>query len=139
VTAPVLAADSSALIAILNKEPEAKHFLATLDASEALLGWPTVLEVRIWSVRGLNMAAEPWFQDWLEDPGTQIVPFDGELERLATLAYDRFGKGRHRASLNFGDCMAYAVARHHDVLLLFKGSDFGRTDLKVDEASVVTA
>jgi ribonuclease VapC len=59
-----------------------------------------------------------------------VVSFSVGMYRMAVAAFDLYGKGRgHPARLNFGDCMAYAVAKHHDIPLLFKGEDFARTDI----------
>jgi ribonuclease VapC len=138
VTIPV-AVDSSVLIAILNEEPETEAFLGALAGSNFVIGWPTIFEVRIWCHRRLTEVKQPWLEAWFSSDTTRIVAFDGELEALASDAYGRFGKGRHPAGLNFGDCMAYAVARWHDAPLLFKGGDFARTDIAVHPASVVPA
>lgn len=59
----------------------------------------------------------------------EIVPFDDEQARQSRAAFIRFGKGRHPAGLNFGDCVSYALARSMDLPLLFKGEDFARTDV----------
>jgi ribonuclease VapC len=59
----------------------------------------------------------------------ELVPVDAEQARLARLAYGRFGKGRHAAGLDFGDCFSYALARFRGEPLLFKGDDFSKTDL----------
>ncbi|WP_408647683.1 type II toxin-antitoxin system VapC family toxin [Xanthobacter dioxanivorans] len=59
------------------------------------------------------------------------MAFSPKMHEIACLAFDRFGKGRRPAGLNFGDCMAYAVAKAHDAPLLFKGDDFSRTDGRV--------
>ncbi len=67
------------------------------------------------------------------------MPFDGPIEAIALHAFERSGKGRHPAALNFGDCLSYAVARHLDVPLLFKGGDFGLTDIVPHPASVIIA
>lgn len=128
--------DTSAIVAILNKEPEAGRYLQVLDSSHTIIGCATILEVRIWCLRYLDKRNEPWFGGWLDDPNTQVVAFDRQLEDFAASAYDRFGKGRHPAALNFGDAMTYAVARRYDAPLLFKGGDFGKADLRVHEASV---
>jgi ribonuclease VapC len=78
--------------------------------------------------------------DLLEsEPLVIFADFNRELETLAADAYARFGKGRHAAQLNYGDCMTYAVAKHHDVPLLFKGADFGLTDIRIHPASVLIA
>lgn len=134
-----LAVDSSALIAILNREPEMPRFLEALQGSHPVVGWPTIFEVRIWCLQRVGNLFQPWLESWLDHPATTLLSFNGVLERLAASAYEQFGKGRHPAALNFGDCMTYAVARHRDSPLLFKGSDFAKTDLKAHEASVVTA
>jgi ribonuclease VapC len=135
-TLPAVAVDASALVAILKGDSEAEPFLAVLDASLGVIGWPTVLEVRIWCLRRLGTLDEPWLAGWLAEPTTRVLAFDAELERLAGVAYDRFGKGRHPAALNFGDCMSYAVARLRDLPLLYKGADFARTDLNPHPVSV---
>ena len=62
--------------------------------------------------------------------GSRSSPFEPETAALAIDAYARFGKGRHPAGLNFGDCFAYACARHFDVPLLYKGDDFALTDIR---------
>ena len=100
-------------------------------------GAPTLLEVHIWLRRRQDRLQASWLDDWLVRETTQVVPFDERLERAAALAYHRFGKGQHRANLNFGDCMAYAVAKQENLPLLFKGGDFGQTDAVIHPASIV--
>lgn len=134
-----IAVDTSAIVAILNREPEFTRFLGVLDNAEAMIGAPTLLEVSIWSLRQLATAEPLWLTHWLRKAGTLIVAFDADLERLAASAYDRYGKGRHPAALNFGDAMTYAVAIHYDAPLLFKGRDFGKTDVRVHHVSAVGA
>jgi ribonuclease VapC len=131
--------DSSVMIAVMNREPDAEHFGRTLAGLRRAIGWPTVLEVRIWCLRNLGNASQPWLDRLLDHPNTQLVNFDAALTELAITAYDRFGKGRHAAQLNYGDCMAYAMARHSNLPLLFKGGDFSKTDIICHPASVVTA
>ena len=77
------------------------------------------------------------FSKMLAEPTIACVAFDGAVEPYAVQAFDLFGKGRHPARLNFGDCMAYAVAKHLDLPLLFKGGDFGKTDIAIHPASVI--
>ena len=67
--------------------------------------------------------------EFLADAEAEIVSFDHEQAKLARSAFLRFGKGRHPAALNFGDCAAYALAKSRGVPLLFKGEDFARTDI----------
>lgn len=133
------AIDSSVLIAILNREPEADRFLDTLEKHHAIVGWPTLFETRIWIIRRNVRSQSYWLEAWLDSGSVETLAFDGELEALACDAYRRFGKGLHPAGLNFGDCMAYAVARKHNVPLLFKGGDFARTDIAAHPASTVPA
>jgi ribonuclease VapC len=66
----------------------------------------------------------------LRAPRLRVVPFNERLFEQARLAFDRFGQGRHRAKLNFGDCMAYAVAKVNNLPLLYKGDDFRLTDIR---------
>ncbi len=130
-----LVIDSSAIIAILNGEPEAASLAAACADASVTIGWPTVLEVRLWTSRRPPQVAA-WLSALLDDPSTEPVAFDRDHERLATIAFERFGRGRHPAGLNFGDCMAYAVAKQKGLPLLFKGSDFGRTDIAVHPAAI---
>ena len=74
-------------------------------------------------------AALPALDAFVRESGAEIVPFDLPQLRAAQEAYRRFGKGRHPAGLNFGDCMSYALARVCDEPLLYKGGDFARTDI----------
>jgi ribonuclease VapC len=73
--------------------------------------------------------AEAVIRDFLEQSRAEVVVIDAEIGRGALRAFERFGRGRHPAALNLGDCFAYACARGLDVPLLFKGEDFSRTDI----------
>lgn len=127
----MIAIDSSALIATFIGEPEASDFLSFLVGVPCLIGAPTLLETHF-VLRGLRQAdATEAVHIWLAESGATIVPFDTKLLRIARDAFDHYGKGRgHKAGLNFGDCMSYAVAKAHDVPLLFKGNDFTQTDIQ---------
>ena len=70
------------------------------------------------------------FEELLGRLGTEIVPFDGRQADMARHAYNAWGKGRHKAALNMGDCAAYALARSRRGTLLFKGNDFALTDIE---------
>jgi ribonuclease VapC len=129
--------DSSVLIAIFKAEPEKDHFLHILDETSLLIGTPTILEARIWCLRRRVQFYLEWLDEFSES--VQLVTFDVALLDLAASAYARFGKGLHKAELNYGDAMAYAVAKHHGAPLLFKGGDFGRTDVPIHPASVTLA
>lgn len=131
-----LAVDSSAIVAILNGELEADRFEQALDVSSRVIGWPTIFEIRLWSLRRQRPDIAIWLERFVAAANTVCVAFEAEHEMWAADAFSRFGKGRHPAALNFGDCMTYAVARSRDLPLLFKGGDFGLTDVRVHEASI---
>ncbi len=131
--------DASILVAMFNAEPEVDRFERIMAGGNWIIGWPTVFETRIWLLRNLPMRSLSLLDQMIDDPSVSAIAFDGPLEKLASQAYAKFGKGRHPAKLNYGDCMAYAVAKHHDVPLLFKGADFGLTDVKLHSESVIIA
>lgn len=123
--------DSSALIAILFKEPEALHLAEAMAQAEArAVSAATVLETTIVSEGRAGPAVEGCVDQLLRDVAAEIVPVTPEHLRIAQEGWRRYGKGRHPAGLNFGDCFAYALARSRDEPLLFKGDDFARTDVK---------
>ena len=126
----MIAVDTSALLAIALGEPEAQIFLAVLTREDCILGTPTALEAHI----AVERRGEPDATDILRKLMTlsnlTLLPFTAAHSFIAQQAFDRYGKGRgHPASLNFGDCLSYAVAKRDDLPLLFKGNDFTRTDL----------
>ena len=129
--------DSSALVGIVRAERGADQFLDVLAAEECLIGTPTLVEVRAWCT--INLATRPsrWLEGFIDSESTVVVPFGREMADVASGAFAKFGKGSgHPAKLNFGDCMAYAVAVVMRAPLLFKGSDFGLTDVTVHPASI---
>jgi ribonuclease VapC len=126
----VIAVDTSAVAAIAFAEPQARAFAEIIGTERCLIGWPTVLECHmvlqsVPSRRGLDV-----LELLLKAPRLRIVAFNARLFNEARRAFDRFGRGRHRAKLNFGDCMAYAVAKANDIPLLYKGEDFRLTDVR---------
>jgi ribonuclease VapC len=125
----MIAVDTSALVAIVLGEADAEQFLDALTASPARLSAVSLVEARIVveARQGLDAARD--LQLLLESSVDTIVPVDEIHALAATAAWRRFGKGRHVASLNFGDCFAYALARIDDVPLLYKGQDFAQTDV----------
>ena len=125
----MIALDSSAIVAVLLLEPEAADFRRTIAASGALVGAPTLVETRLVLESYLSGRAENALRAFLHGAGIAIVPFDAAMFEAAAEAFDRFGKGRHPAKLNLGDCLSYAVARVHALPLLFKGGDFVHTDI----------
>ena len=125
--------DTSAIIAILRNEPEKERFVdAILAASPRLMSAVSMQEAGM-VIAGRFGDAAAWepLDALLARMGVEIVAHDGALAGLARTAFLRFGKGRHAAGLNFGDCASYALAKATDVPLLFKGDDFGRTDVRI--------
>lgn len=124
--------DASVLLQILFGEPGAEASLRALaDAAHLTIAAPTLLEAEI--VYGAtNDFGTGDVAELAERLGVEVVPFTREHARAARLAYARFGKGRgHPARLNFGDCIAYALAQVAGEPLAFVGDDFHRTDLEV--------
>lgn len=128
----MIALDTSALVAVLRREEEADDFLRLIAvANRCLLSTVSLLEVSM-VLAGRTGDAASWqeLDELIDAAGIEIVPQDAEQARIARTAFLRFGKGRHRASLNFGDCASYALAITNNVPLLFKGEDFPLTDIQ---------
>lgn len=124
--------DSSALLAILLKETGFEKPLGKLlDARAAGIAGPTLAETGI--VLSSRVGPRAWrlLTLFVGEAGLTVVPFSEEHARAAVDAFQRFGKGRHPAALNFGDCMSYATARMARQPLLCVGRDFARTDIEV--------
>lgn len=122
--------DPSALLAIFQDEPERRAFNELIEAAPrrhlstaSLVELSIVIEARQGAagIRDLDL--------FLETAGIELVPFDAAQAQLAREGFRRFGKGRHPAGLNLGDCFSYALARVLDEPLLFKGDDFPLTDV----------
>ena len=125
-----MAVDSSALVAIALSEPDADAFQAHLIANEPLICGHVALEV-LMVPAGRDVPEVRGFVDRLLDQtGVRLLPFDGDMTVRAQQAFLDFGKGRHPARLNFGDCMSYAVAKSLAIPLLWKGDDFALTDIE---------
>lgn len=124
--------DSSALIAILFKEQEAARFTsAILEAGDVAIGAPTLVEATMVAEGRSRSGMRDRLDALMTAIQPEVVPFTAEHATLACEAWRRFGKGRHPAGLNLGDCFAYALAQARGEPLLFKGQDFVRTDVKV--------
>lgn len=122
--------DSSAVAAILFDEPEAVLFERMLaDDPVRLMSAATLVESAIIVEARLGDEGAREFELWLQRLSIEIQPVDVEQADLARRAWRRFGKGRDRAALNFGDCFAYALAKVTGEPLLFKGEDFKKTDI----------
>lgn len=126
----MIAVDSSAVVAVALAEPDAEKFVAPLEGSVCLVCWPTLLEVHLLLASYGKTTGLAVVESWRSGPDVRIVDFDEHLFSAARHAFDRFGRGTgHPAKLNYGDCMAYAVAKVHGIPLLYKGADFARTDI----------
>lgn len=122
--------DTSALIAVLFGEPEADRFAqAIADDDVRLVSMATLLEASIVVESELGEAGGRELDFLVLTTAIETVAFTADHLRMARHAYRTFGKGRHPAGLNFGDCFAYALSRTTGEPLLFKGGDFTRTDI----------
>jgi ribonuclease VapC len=121
--------DSSAIVAIHLREPGHERLIDRIDAAEVVVGVPTMLEAAMVLTARLGHDARPMLFAFLRRLDTEVVAFNEEHLDAAATAFIRFGRGRHPAALNFGDCMSYAVASVAGMPLLFTGEDFRRTDI----------
>ena len=121
--------DTSALIAILFEEPEAARFARRIaDTSNPVMSAASYLEAGVVVLGRHGPSYLPRIDQALDRLRIMVVPVTPEHARLAIAAYERFGKGRHPAGLNYGDCFSYALAQARGEPLLAKGDDFARTD-----------
>jgi len=122
--------DTSALVALLLDEPEAEEFRAALEEDTTrLVSAATLLETALIIESRKGEAGGRELDSLILKAEIVVVPVDAEHLFEARKAYRRFGKGRHAASLNYGDVFAYALARTSGEPLLFKGNDFAKTDI----------
>ncbi len=123
--------DSSALVAIMRDEPETELFLQAIATANARLFSSVNYLETCMVLAGPKAAEAVWrpLDAFLARAGVAVTAFDQEQALAAREAFMRFGKGRHPAGLNFGDCAAYALAKSRSAPLLFKGDDFSRTDI----------
>jgi ribonuclease VapC len=123
--------DSSAVVALLLKEPGYERLLDCMTEATVLgIGTPTLAETGIVLASRLGNRAFGMLGRFLAHFEVVEIPFEASHWQTAVEAWLRFGKGRHAASLNFGDCLAYAVARAAGQPLLFTGNDFRKTDVE---------
>ena len=124
--------DSSALLAILQDETERRTFTEAIEAADTrCLSVVNLVEAALVLERRRGPEAGRALDSFVAKAGIELVPVDAEQATMARSAFARFGKGRHPAGLNFGDCFAYALAKVSGDSLLFKGNDFSRTDILV--------
>ena len=117
--------DTSAILAVMLAEPDARHFARALaSADRRLLSAVSRVELTCVLEGRKHQAGR-----FLAEGEIRVAPVTGEQGDIACDAFRRFGKGRHPAGLNLGDCFAYALAKAMGEPLLFKGDDFARTDI----------
>jgi ribonuclease VapC len=122
--------DTSAVLAILFEEPEAPHFAYIIgDAESCTISAATFVEISIIVEARKGDAGIRMWELFFREAGIAVEAITEEHARTASRAWSKFGKGRHSAGLNFGDCFSYALAKIADEPLLFKGDDFARTDI----------
>ena len=124
--------DTSAVVAVVFREPGFEVLVEKVAAAEyTAVGAPTAAETGIVLSARLGRDARGLVARLLAEWGAEVVPFGDDHWKEAIDAYRRFGRGRHRAALNFGDCLSYAVAKLADQPLLCVGDEFARTDIEV--------
>lgn len=123
--------DTSALLAVALAEADARKFAEVLNrATKVLMPAAVFLESSIVLLARKGEGGLLELNKFIHDFSINVASFDHSQARLAQDAFVRYGKGRHRAGLNFGDCMVYATARGEALPLLFKGDDFRLTDIQ---------
>jgi ribonuclease VapC len=123
--------DSSAVVAVALREPGQERLLAAMGSARSLsIGAPTLVEATIVLSARLQVDARGLMGRFLLEGDVAVVPFTEAHFGTAMQAWLRYGRGRHPAGLNFGDCLAYATARLAGEPLLFTGDDFTRTDVE---------
>jgi ribonuclease VapC len=128
----VTVVDTSAVLSILFQEEDAALFAEAIGRIDApLISAASVLEAGIGLIRRVGPEALQDLFEFLERAGFRIEAISIDQMQIAISAYERFGKRRHSAGLNFGDCFTYALAKATGETLLFKGNDFTSTDLPV--------
>lgn len=123
--------DSSVVVAVLRKEPGYEEIERTIDEADVVeIGAPTLVECVIVVGRADGEAGIEALSRLILDLGIDVIPFDEPHVDTATEAFIGYGKGRHPARLNYGDCMTYATARLSGRPLLYTGDDFAHTDIQ---------
>lgn len=124
--------DSSALVAVLLREPGHEAILDRITGEEAVhVGAPTLVETGMVLVARAGLVGKSLLARLLDEAEVKIIEFTADHWTVAVDAFIRYGTGRHPAALNFGDCLTYAVARLTGEPLLCVGDDFVRTDLRL--------
>ena len=123
--------DTSALLAILQAEPESRLLAEAIEAAfRPTISVVSFVEASIVLDARHGSAGRDRLDRVMRESGIEIAPVDIEQAQIAREAFRDFGKGRHSARLNFGDCFSYALARQRSEAVLFKGADFAHTDIR---------
>jgi ribonuclease VapC len=123
--------DTSAIVSIILDEPDRLNFEdAVSAAAELRMSAATLVEATLVLEGRAGAAGGALLERWVAGVGVEICPVTERTARLAQEGWRRYGKGRHKAALNLGDCFSYALAKDRDEALLFKGDDFAQTDVK---------
>ena len=123
--------DTSAIIAIIFRESGYRELIDKMMEAQFLgVGTVTLAETGIVLCARLESKGKILLARFLQEAGIVQIPFGEDHWREAVSAYERFGRGRHPAKLNFGDCISYATAKLAEQPLLFVGKDFSKTDLE---------
>jgi ribonuclease VapC len=127
----VVVVETSALLAILQEEPEASRFLDVIDNEQCVVSAATVYEAAIVINARRGAQGVVNLLEYIEAAGFSVSPFAADMIDGAVAAYQTYGRGSgSKARLNFGDCISYALAKSLDAPLLFKGDDFAATDIR---------
>jgi ribonuclease VapC len=122
--------DSSSVVSVLFKERGHERLAeAMAGAGDLGIGAPTLVETGMVMIGCMGLGARGLLARFLEQRRVLVIPFDDRHWNAAAQAFIRYGKGRHPAALNYGDCMTYATARIAGAPLLYAGEDFAKTDL----------
>ncbi len=123
--------DTSAILAILQNEPEQDAFIEAIESANiCLVSAASFIEASIVILTRYGMDGILDLDLFLAKAGIEISSVDSDQANIARRAFRDFGRGRHPAELNFGDCFCYALAKSLDLPLLFKGNDFSKTDIR---------
>lgn len=122
--------DTSALLAVLLKESEASEFARAIETAEVVkMSVAGYLEAAIYIDRNGDEVRRAMLDTFIQEFAIKLEPVTVEQAKIARQAFQLFGKGRHAAGLNYGDCFTYALVKATNEKLLFKGRDFDKTDI----------
>lgn len=121
--------DTSAIVAILFNEPERDALLEAISSSASpAISAASVMEASIVLIRQFGPTGQAALTNLLSELGVNVISFDMDQALMAMEGFDRFGKGRHPAKLNLGDCFVYGLAKSKNLPILCKGNEFSQTD-----------